>query len=268
MEGVINQEDAGRMPLLKMGISGSTLKVIAILSMLIDHTGAVILERLLISRGLYAAAWAGEDVLQQFYQDNPILYGAWFVMRQIIGRLAFPIFCFLLAEGFCHTRSVFKYACRLGIFALLSEIPFDLAIFGRPFYWGYQNIFFTLLIGLLVMIVFRCITERLQTRFVLKLPLYVLALAAGLAAAELLCTDYGARGVFSIVAIYIFRKVKWQQLLAGCVTFLWEITAPFAFIPIAFYNGKRGLKMKYFFYAFYPLHLFLLYLAAYFCGLI
>lgn len=250
------------------GITGSTLKMIAILSMLIDHTGAVLLERMLIQRGWYHAMWQGEEALTQFYQSNLGLYALYFVMRQIIGRLAFPIFCFLLVEGFLHTRSVLKYACRLGIFAVISEVPFDLAFYGTPFFWGYQNIFFTLLIGLLVMIAFRCIAEKLQTRFVLKLPLYVLALAAGLVAADLLCTDYGARGVLSIMAIYIFRKVKWQQILAGCVTFLWEITAPLAFIPIGFYNGKRGIKIKYFFYAFYPIHLFLLYLIAYFCGLI
>lgn len=250
------------------GITGSTLKMIAILSMLIDHTGAVLLERILIQRGWYHAMWQGEDALTQFYQSNLGLYTLYFVMRQIIGRLAFPIFCFLLVEGFLHTRNVFKYACRLGIFAVISEVPFDLALFGTPFFWGYQNIFFTLFIGLLTMLAFRCISEKLKVHFVLKLLLYVLALAVGLAAADLLCTDYGSRGVLSIMAIYIFRKVKWQQILAGCVTFLWEITATLAFIPIAFYNGKRGIKIKYFFYAFYPIHLFLLYLTAYFCGLI
>lgn len=256
------------MSVQKKGISSSTLKILAVISMLTDHTGAVLLERILIGRGLYTAEWAGEEVLQQFYQDNLLLYAVWFVMRQIIGRLAFPIFCFLLVEGFLHTRSVFKYACRLGIFAVISEVPFDLAFCGIPFFWGYQNIFFTLFIGLLTMLAFRCISEKFKIHFALKLPLYILALIAGLAAAEKLYTDYGARGVLGIMAIYIFRKVKWQQILAGCVAFLWEITAPLAFIPIAFYNGKRGLKLKYIFYAFYPVHLFLLYLAAYFCGLI
>ena len=267
MDGIMDKEKAGRMALRKKGISGSTLKIIAIVSMLIDHTGAVLVDRILMQRGWYSAACQGEDALQQFYQDNLVLYFTLIVMRQI-GRLAFPIFCFLLVEGFSRTRSVFKYACRLGIFAVISEVPFDLAFYGIPFFWGYQNIFFTLLIGLLVMIAFRSITEKLKIQFVLKLPLYILTLSAGLAVADILCTDYGARGVLSIVAIYIFRKAKWQQILAGCVTFLWEIPAPLGFIPVAFYNGKRGLKMKYVFYAFYPVHLFLLYLVAYFCGLI
>ena len=257
-----------RMPMHKKGISGSTLKIIAIVSMLIDHTGAVLLERMLIGRGWYDAMWQGEDALAQFYQNNLGLYTIYFVMRYIIGRWAFPIFCFLLVEGFCHTHSVMTYACRLGIFALLSEVPFDLALFGTPFYLGYQNIFFTLLIGLFVMLAFRSITEKLEIHFALKLLLCTLALAAGLVAADLLCTDYGARGVLSIVALYIFRKIKLLQLLAGSVTFLWEFPAPLGFLPAVFYNGERGLNIKYFFYAFYPIHLFLLYMAAYFCGLI
>lgn len=71
------------------------------------------------------------------------------VIRKI-GRPAFPVFCFFIVEGFCHTRNVKNYAVRLGIFALISEVPFDLAIFGTPFHWGHQNVFFTLFLGLLL----------------------------------------------------------------------------------------------------------------------
>lgn len=268
MDGIMEKEKAGPMSLHKKGITGSTLKIIAIVSMLIDHTGAVLLERILIQQGWYSALWRGEDALAQFYQDNLGLYILFFVMRYIIGRWAFPIFCFLLVEGFSHTRNVVKYACRLGIFALLSEVPFDLALYGTPFYRGHQNVFFTLFIGLLTMFAFRSITEKLKVHFVLKLPVYALALITGLAVADLLCTDYGARGVLSIMALYIFRNIRWQQLLAGSVTFLWEFPAPLGFLPAAVYNGKRGLNIKYFFYAFYPIHFFCLYLVAYFWGLI
>lgn len=256
------------MSVLKKGMSSSTLKILAIVSMLIDHTGAVLLERILIQRGWYSAAWQGEDALSQFYHDNLFLYSTFFIMRYIIGRWAFPIFCFLLVEGFSHTRSVLKYACRLGIFALLSEVPFNLALYGTPFYWEHQNVFFTLFIGLLTMFAFRSITEKLKVHFVLKLPLYAFALTVGLLVADLLCTDYDSRGVLSIMALYIFRRIKWQQFMAGSVTFLWEFPAPLAFVPTAFYNGKRGLKMKYFFYAFYPIHLFFLYLSACIFGLV
>lgn len=107
------------------GISGYWLKLIAVISMLIDHTSAVILEQI---PGL----------------ENPA-----FLMR-IIGRLAFPIYCFLLVEGFYHTRSRAKYAGRLFLFALISEVPFDLAFSRRMWDFSSNNVFFTLLFGLLV----------------------------------------------------------------------------------------------------------------------
>lgn len=253
---------------MKKGINGSTLKIIALVTMLTDHIGAVVLERMLLQRGYLEAVWRGQEFYQAFYRENFILTTAYFIMRNIIGRWGFPIFCFLLVEGFCHTRSVWKYALRLGLFALISEVPFDLAFFGTFFYWQYQNIFFTLLIGLLVMILFRCIQEKVRARVLLKLPLYGLAFLAGAALADLLCTDYGSKGIVAIVVLYVFRNIRWLQLLAGAAAFCWEFPAPLAFIPVWFYNGERGLKMKYFFYIFYPAHLFLLYLAAYFCGLL
>lgn len=98
------------------GLSGSTLKLIAIITMLIDHIGAAVIARLLI---------AG--------QGSEMLYKIYYAMRAV-GRVAFPIFCFLLVEGFFYTGSRKKYALRLFGFALLSEIPFDLAFSGK--YWN------------------------------------------------------------------------------------------------------------------------------------
>lgn len=252
------------------GISGSTLKLIAIVVMLIDHIGAVIVERMIVQVN-GGGIWVNEvGDIANLPPELMKLIGLDMTLR-FIGRLGFPIFCFLLIEGFLHTRNVWKYAFRLFLFALISEIPFNLAISGKVFTFAYQNVFFTLLIGLLVMIAFSYI-EKIQKsnawiKF-LRVILYLVSFAVGMVAAELLNTDYAAIGVFCIMMLYIFRKWKAAQITAGCLSFLWEVTAPLAFIPIGFYNGKRGLKLKYAFYIFYPLHLFILYLIAYAMGIV
>ena len=206
------------------GLSGSTLKLIAIITMLIDHIGAAVIARLLI---------AG--------QGSEMLYKIYYAMRAV-GRVAFPIFCFLLVEGFFYTGSRKKYALRLFGFALLSEIPFDLAFSGKILEFGYQNVFFTLLIGLLTIM------------------LLVIITFGGMCAAYLLHTDYDAKGVLAILVFYMTRQMRGLQIVAGCLAFCWELPAIVAFIPIAFYNGKRGWNIKYLFYAFYPVHLLVLYL--------
>ena len=104
----------------RKGISGSTLKIIAIITMLIDHIGAGVLGRLLVVRGMNETA-----DLNAWIDANSTLVITYQMMR-FVGRLAFPIFCFLLIEGFEHTHDVKKYALRLLSFCLVSEIPFDL----------------------------------------------------------------------------------------------------------------------------------------------
>ena len=211
----------------KIGLSSFTLKMIAILTMTIDHMGFILFPQALWMRG--------------------------------IGRLAFPIFCFTLTEGFSHTHDLKRYIQRMLVVGLLSEIPFNLAESGQIFSIEHQNVFFTLLIGLLTMCIFRYI-EKQDWKKGVRIISYIAALAVGMVVAEFLNTDYGAIGVLSIMILYMFRESKPRQIVAGCITFLWEITAPLAFVPIGFYNGKRGLKMKYFFYIFYPAHLLVIYL--------
>jgi hypothetical protein len=134
-------------------LSGSGLKIIAMISMLTDHIAACIIERYMDSAG----------IALEFMTPNGsvnLIYIIYFVMR-LIGRLAFPIYIFLLVEGFLHTRSRVKYLVRLLIFALVSEIPFDVAFQLEPcevksgslFEFTYQNVFFTLALGLLTIIV-------------------------------------------------------------------------------------------------------------------
>ena len=166
----------------KKGISGSTLKMIAIVTMLIDHIGAAVLARLLMVNGLGELDQTNTDAIMQWLSANGALYGTYTVMR-MIGRVAFPIFCFLLVEGFLHTHDVKKYAMRLGLFALLSEIPFDLAFSSKILEFNYQNVFFTLFIGLLTMIAYRAVEEKEEWGQAWKVILYILIVAAGMALA-------------------------------------------------------------------------------------
>ncbi|MCC8065679.1 MAG: conjugal transfer protein TraX [Clostridiales bacterium] len=225
------------------GISGSTLKLIAVITMLIDHTGATVIRS--ISR---LPAVTADPTLRNTWQ-------AIYSISRDIGRLAFPIFCFLLVEGFLHTRSPRKYADRLFLFALISEIPFDIALKGSWFYPDKQNVYFTLLIGLLVLIGIRAITNY-GTR---NLLLSVIPIAAGMLLAWWIDTDYNYKGVFLIAVLYLMRDSRLYQCIGGAAAISWELPAPLAFLPIYFYNGKRGMPLKYFFYWFYPVHLMLLY---------
>ena len=193
------------------------------------------------------------------------MYIAYLILREIIGRLAFPIFCFLLVEGFTKTSNRAKYAERLLFFAIVSEIPFNLVFsFGSISYSARQNTLFTLLLGFIMLWGMEEAEKhctKMWVQWVLKAVLFFTAVI--LAEAVLRC-DYGAYGIFAIAALYWFRWKKSEQLLVGCVAFSWELPATLAFIPIAFYNGKRGLKLKYIFYIFYPAHLLVLYLLTYF----
>lgn len=213
-------------------MSGTALKWIAVISMLIDHTAEVLMNH---NAALTEPIWA------QTY-----------VLMRGIGRIAFPIYAFLLVEGFLHTRDVKKYLTRMFLFAVVSEIPFDLAVFHTPFYWGYQNVFFTLFLGLLALAGIRWGTGLWKQ---------ALALIMCVGAAQLINCDYGAFGVFFIVLLYMTRYDKKTQTVLGALSLVWELPGILAFIPIRLYNGTRGrCGNKYFFYAFYPAHLLILWM--------
>ena len=204
------------------GVSGFTLKCIAMACMLVDHTGAVLFPQ--------------------------------YIQLRMIGRLSFPIYCFLLVEGAVHTKNILRYEIRLLAFALLSELPFDLAFYTRPDF-RHQNVFFTLFLGLLVVGQYQKQREKLNSGLT-----FAVAVAC-MAAAELLNTDYGAAGIIFILLFYALyeRTVLKQAAFVGMNFLLYgfsvQIYAGFAALPMLLYNGKRGPSMKYFFYLFYPLHL-------------
>lgn len=234
------------------GLTGSCLKWIAIITMLIDHVGAALLTRVL----LYASRYSQEYLTSEEYRN---IYEIMRVTRSV-GRIAFPIFCFLLVEGFVHTKNLSKYVLRLGIFVLISEIPFDLTFSAKFLEFEYQNVMLTLLIGLLTMYGYSRLERKFQENYLLQYLCFLICTGIGMLVAYLLRTDYSYKGVLSIMIFYFLREKRIIQLLVAAFTFYWEPWALMAFPILLLYNGKKGKKMKYFFYVFYPLHLLLLYL--------
>lgn len=219
-------------------LSGSVLKLIAMITMLMDHIGYV-----------FGAFPVFRTPLFTVFDTTVTLY---FILRKI-GRLAFPIYCFLIGEGLRHTRSQFKYLLRLLIFAALSEIPFNLMISGQLRCHTHQNVFFTLFLGAAAICIYRSKLKALP-----KAALMLLILGVS----TILDADYGTAGMVAILLIYALRGHTIVQALAGYPLFSGGVYAIAAFIPISMYSGKRGFVkgnfLKTAFYLFYPLHIALL----------
>ena len=235
---------------VRCGLSGTALKYIACITMLIDHIGASCIEAgiLLPALAAGAASCGGIPVSTLLAADRVLRY---------IGRLAFPIFCFLAVEGFLHTHNVKGYLGRLLLFGLLSEVPFDLAFFRTPFAPQHQNVYWTLALGVLAMAGLRHFEKPDGTASGKGL----LCVGACALTAFLAGTDYHAIGVLIICTLYLTRADRKRQCLAGALLFLFELTAPLAFVLVWFYNGQRGAcspLQKKAFYWFYPVHLLVL----------
>lgn len=217
----------------KSSFSGMDLKIWALFTMFIDHVGAVLIE----NTYLYS--------IESFQMLDVVL--------RLIGRLAFPIYAFLLVEGFLHTSSWKNYTLRMFAFALLSELPFDLAAYGK-IYWKHQNVFFTLLIGLIVLKGIEKVEKNKAAVIGVTL--------AGCALAYVTHVDYSFIGVLLIAVLYLLRGDHKKRCIVGGILFAFEVTSVFAFMMIYRYSGKKGeTKLpKMVFYGFYPVHLLLLWL--------
>lgn len=220
----------------RKGIPQEALKILACITMLIDHVGATM------------------------YPGNTTL--------RIIGRIAFPIYCFLLAEGVHYTKSPAKYALRLAIGVLLAEIPFDLAL-KYKFTWEHQSVMVTLLMGFVAV-------ELIEMT---EIDILKLAIAAVFSfGAQYFHTDYGGWGVLLVIMFSQTRGNFWMQTVmlfaiaaamnsARIMVFgrrvAIELFAVAAMIPIGLYSGKKVTSSKFVqwgFFLFYPVHLTVLYL--------
>lgn len=210
----------------KYHLDAFSLKMIAVITMLIDHVGCIFFPQ--------------------------------YIFLRMIGRIAFPIFAYFIAEGFYHTRNVKKYLLRLFIFALITELPFDYAFFGH-IYFGHQNVLFTFIFAILAM----CVEKKYgRTKGIFAAIIFAIL-------AELIHCDYGMYGVIIAVLFYWNYDMYVNKILLGTFALLLcginiQMFAALAMVPIAYYNGKLGFKMKYFFYIFYPAHLIILFLIHYF----
>lgn len=209
---------------MKIGLNSFHLKLIAVITMIIDHIGL-------------------------FFFPEHILF-------RIIGRLSFPIFAFLIVEGFYHTRDIRKYMIRLAGLGVISEIPFDLLTTGKFFDLRHQNVFFTLLIGWILLYGY----EKQYSTFS-KVSFAFLILIAG----DLFRVDYGAWGVLMIFCFFIFRERMWAKIVSvaviNVVVFGYiQAFAVLALLPICLYNGEKGRGYKYFFYLVYPVHLWIIWI--------
>ena len=235
-------------------LNGTTLKALAMLLMLLDHT-------------YWTIAFRHE----------------WMTCA---GRLAFPLFAFLVAEGYRHTGNFKRYFGRMFLFALITEIPFNLITGGWYFNPFHQNVMFTFCIALLLL---RLLDMAWERGTLVGLVVTLVGAAAGYVVGVCTFVDYNGCGILTVLAFWFAQKARlgWVvqlaalacinlELLGGMsyvVTVLGqEILVPkqafalLALIPIWMYNGRRGpggKKWQYFGYAFYPAHLLILAILAF-----
>lgn len=312
----------GSVFLKEKGITGSTLKIVALVAMTLDHVAWGIIDPLLVRAGV-----STENFFSPLYSISvsPVMCVTSFVFHTV-GRITFPVMLFLLVEGFFHTSSLKKYIRNMAVFALLSELPFNLAFSNKllssgsnvPYLEG-QNVFVTLTLSLVMLAAVNYLTEtqklpaflgaagvigtaalsfsvsffpvaKTAAAFGFKaniisvsvcafavflillmlirradsdkragISLSMLVILIFAAISYVLESDYCFTGVVAAALMYFLRKNKTAEYAAGCAYLLScsfsEAGTVLGLPLVAAYNGKRGLKLKYVFYIYYPAHL-------------
>ncbi len=253
----------------KYGLTGAVLKNIAYVTMFIDHFFAVVFLNYM---RLHPVDGRWDPQLEPVYRAG-----------RAVGRISFVLFTFLIVEGFFYTRSRVWFLMRLFLFALLSEIPFDLALSGTVWDWSGQNVYWTLFLGVLVLALWDYLSHYGS---VWAAAGRYLVLSAGCLAAFLCSTDYRFMGILLIFAMYQTREkdggvqfmavglvmlfgtwgsnlIRYRGWITADVLFwssMREMYGLLAFLFIFLYNGEKGRQLpKAFYYGFYPVHLLILF---------
>lgn len=217
---------------MKKFLSNFDLKILAIITMTIDHIGAIIYPNI--------------DAFR------------------IIGRISFPIFCFLLVEGFKHTHNRFRYFIRLLLFAIITQPIYDYAFNNHEL-----NILFTFSLSFLLLSSIEFIKKIINKynkgieNYLYKTISYLLIYIIFLILSIILNVDYQALGISLVLIFYLSPNILLSLLLYLIIAITLNVNniqlySLISFIFIYFYNGKKGKNIKYFFYLYYPLHLLLL----------
>ena len=244
------------------------LKLIAIITMTIDHFAIAV----------------GTNITDGQAELSPYMTKPVYMILRGIGRIAFPIFAYLIVEGFFYTKNLTKYILRLFIFAFISQVPFSLVNSRVILDTHKQNVFFTLGLGLICVYMLDMLIKLSKQAKEKNEPMPYINIMLGIGiiiiciVSVVLNTDYSIMGILLIMIFYIFRADTTlpkmskpnilrftflgisMMLLILTLNFGIEIFAPFALIPIAMHNRQKGPSMKYFFYAYYPGHFAVLYL--------
>ena len=234
-------------------ITADGLKMFACIVMLIQTVGIAVIEKGLIHLDQYTQ----ESLNQAMSQDSRLmtLAGIGSIM-QLIGGMAIPVFAFLLVEGFRNTSDYKKYLITMIITALVSEIPYDLAIRGKVWDLSSQNAMITMCICLIML---KCMELFSDTSGFMGGMVKILIMIAAIVWVSIFRAEYGLCMVLLVTVFYVFDTRNVLKTVLGCIISLMYVTGPIAFYGIWCYNGVRKDRInKYVYYAFYPLHLLVL----------
>lgn len=245
MTNSINMQKESKLYKIQV-LSGAQLKYIAFLSMLIDHTNKALIY-----------PYLNEGILS--YISN---------LFDILGRIAFPIFAFLLVEGYFKSKNIKKYLLNLVIFAIISEVPFDMFTTRTFFNARFNNVLFSLSLCLITIWIIDSLKDRLQNKpriiwYVLSVIIIITMCLVSMFAS----VDYDYHAILIVYFFYIFHNRPILGITFGYISIFKEIWSTIGFLITLTYNGKYGNQSKILNYCFYPLHLLILGLLRMYLGI-